>query len=117
MRSRSRVRPTGRVGQDRPSYIQFRIAPIRQLWNPEINEYKKLDPPRRTAKIYVFCVLGRKSDLHPDPLDLGQWMFYVPVTTSAPSRTAMLALEKPPLIWSAFPGAQASPLPLTSPTP
>ena len=40
-----------------------------------------------------------------------------PVTTSAPSRTAMLALEKPPLIWSAFPGAQASPLPLTSPTP
>ena len=63
--------------QDRPSAIQFRIAPIRWLWNPETNEYKKLDPPRRPAKIHVFCVLGRKTDLNPDPLDVSQWQFYV----------------------------------------
>lgn len=63
--------------QDRPSAIKFRIAPVRQLWNPETNEYKKLDPPRRPAKIHVFCVLGRKTDLNPDPLDVSQWKFYV----------------------------------------
>ena len=48
--------------QDRPSNIQFRIAPTHWLWNPETGDNKELDPPRRTAKIYVFCVLGRKAE-------------------------------------------------------
>ena len=63
--------------QDRPSSIQFRIAPTHWLWNPETGDNKQLDPPRRPAKIYVFCVLGRKADLNPDPLNVAQWRFYV----------------------------------------
>ena len=50
--------------QPEPSAISFDIAP-------------RYDPPRRTAKAYVFCLLGSRADQNPDPLDIDQWRFLV----------------------------------------
>ena len=63
--------------QQRPSVIQFGIAQSRWAWDPEEDWGTELDPPRRFARVYVFCVLGEESDPAPDPLDLAQWKFYI----------------------------------------
>ena len=64
--------------QQRPSAIQFDIAPRQQVWDPATNTTREFPQPRRPAEVYVFCVLGR-DDLtdRPDPLDVRQWAFYV----------------------------------------
>ena len=58
----------------KPSPISFNIAPSEEL-------SKRFGKPTRPAWAYVFCVLG-KPGADPDPLDLGQWEFYV-ITTAA----------------------------------
>ncbi len=63
--------------QARPSKIEFDIKPRKWSWDANTNEWTKHDPPRRFAAVYVFCVLGTKSDPAPDPLDLDQWKFYI----------------------------------------
>ena len=63
--------------QDRPSVIEFDIAPRKQVWNPATNETTVLPEPRRLADVYVFCVLGRRDRTAVDPLDVDQWAFYV----------------------------------------
>ena len=64
--------------QQRPSTIQFDIAPRQQVWDPATNTTREFPQPQRPADVYVFCVLGR-DDLtaRPDPLDVDQWAFYV----------------------------------------
>ena len=63
--------------RDRPSVIEFDIAPRKQVWNPATNETTVLPEPRRLADVYVFCVLGRRDRTAVDPLDVDQWAFYV----------------------------------------
>lgn len=63
--------------QERPSAISFQIRPLTRAWDPVRLVTAKLDPPRRAAHIYVFCLLGREDEPFPDPLDLAQWQFFV----------------------------------------
>lgn len=63
--------------QDRPSIIEFDIAPRKQVWDPATNETTVLPAPRRVADVYVFCVLGDPDRDAVDPLDVEQWAFYV----------------------------------------
>ena len=64
--------------QNGPSAIQFDIAPRKQVWDAATNRTTVFPQPKRPADVYVFCVLGRDdlTDI-PDPLDVGQWAFYV----------------------------------------
>ena len=75
--------------RDKPSVIRFDIAKKKVSWNAKTDKYEDLDPPRRVADIYVFCLLigqyhypGPKPDPDPDPMDLDQWEFYVLATES-----------------------------------
>ena len=67
--------------QARPSVIEFDIAPREQAWDPLTNETETYDPPRRTARAYVFCVLGNPDRPSPDPLDVDEWRFLVLATS------------------------------------
>ena len=69
--------------QDEPSKISFDIEKKRP-WNNETNQYEKT--PRRSARVYVFCLLTNKDRNTIDPLDLSQWKFYILPTTVIDSR-------------------------------
>ena len=56
----------------KPSEIKFNLEPKTQSTT-------LTGKPSRDANIYVFCVLG-EPEVFPDPLDLGQWEFYVLAT-------------------------------------
>ena len=64
----------------KPSRISFDISPQKVVWDGDTNESTFYDPPVRYSDVYVFCLLGRPDDCHPDPMDLGQWEFYVIAT-------------------------------------
>ena len=59
------------------SKISFDIAKRTSAWNPETGKYKKLDPLKRVADVYVFCLLRHKCQKTIDPLNVEQWEFYV----------------------------------------
>ena len=71
--------------QKAPSTISFYIAPQKEAWDPKTGESESLDPPRRTADLYVFSLLRRpdgKDRCDPNryesnPLDLRHWEFHV----------------------------------------
>ena len=63
------------------SRISFDIAKRTSAWNPKTGEYEELDPPRRVADVYVFCLLKHKCQETIDPLDVEQWDFYVVPTS------------------------------------
>ncbi len=56
------------------SNISFNIKPT-HAWNAETGEYSK--DKKRSADIYVFCVLNHKDQKTLDPLNLDQWDFYI----------------------------------------
>jgi hypothetical protein len=60
--------------QDRPSEITFSIRRA-QGWDASDNTFA--DSARRSAKVYVFCVLEGKDKDSIDPLDVSHWTFYV----------------------------------------
>lgn len=60
--------------QREPSKIRFDIAPTLG-WDAETNVTS--DEVERRATVYVFCLLGAPDRLDVDPLDLGQWRFFV----------------------------------------
>ena len=60
--------------QDEPSKISFNIKKTRP-WDSETNQDEKT--PRRSAQVYVFCLLDNKDRNTIDPLDLSQWKFYI----------------------------------------
>jgi hypothetical protein len=60
--------------QHEPSKIRFDIAPTLG-WDAETNVTS--DEVERRATVYVFCLLGAPDRLDVDPLDLGQWRFFV----------------------------------------
>ena len=59
------------------SRISFDIAKRKSAWNPRTGKTVVLDPPRRVADVYVFCLLMHKCQETLDPLDVEQWEFYV----------------------------------------
>ena len=59
------------------SKISFDIARRTSAWNPKTGEDDVLDPPRRVAHVYVFCLLRHKCQETIDPLNVEQWEFYV----------------------------------------
>lgn len=65
--------------QKKPSTIEFSIAPSAG-WDAQSNTQST--DVRRNADVYVFCVLHHRDKRTLDPLDLGQWTFYV-----VPTRT------------------------------
>ncbi|MEE4379446.1 MAG: hypothetical protein V2J55_18320 [Candidatus Competibacteraceae bacterium] len=60
--------------QKAPSAIRFNIRPT-QRWNAATNEYSQ--EAKRQADVYVFAVLAHTDQQSVDPLNLGQWVFYV----------------------------------------
>ena len=64
--------------QDGPSKISFNIKKTRP-WDNETNQREKT--PRRSAQVYVFCLLANKDRSTIKPLDLSQWKFYILPTT------------------------------------
>ncbi len=60
--------------QDAPSKISFGIAPT-VGWDARTNSYSS--ERRRQADVYVFCLLNHRDKSTVNPLDTGQWTFYV----------------------------------------
>lgn len=69
--------------QARISEIVFSIRP-RQGWNARTNTYAP--NAKRSADVYVFCLLEGKDREHIDPLDVAQWTFYVLATSELDRR-------------------------------
>ena len=57
-----------------PSTISFGIG-LTTGWDAETDTYETT--PRRSAGVYVFCLLTGTDRQHVDPLDVAQWEFYV----------------------------------------
>lgn len=64
--------------QARSSEIKFSIRTA-QGWDGRNNTYA--DSAKRSAKVYVFCVLEGKEKSRIDPLDMAHWTFYVLATS------------------------------------
>ena len=64
--------------QKKPSKISFDIKKTRS-WDNKTGQDEKT--PRRSAKVYVFCLLANDDRDTIDPLDLSQWKFYILPTT------------------------------------
>ena len=60
--------------QTKLSAISFEIHPTFG-YNDDKGKYE--DETKRQADVYVFCVLKHKDRLTVNPLDLGQWDFYI----------------------------------------
>ena len=60
--------------QSKLSAIKFSIRKTLE-WIPEKNEFG-IDK-KRQSDVYVFCLLNQKDKHKVNPLDLGQWEFYV----------------------------------------
>jgi hypothetical protein len=60
--------------QARISEITFSIRPAKG-WDASTNTYA--DNAKRSAAVYVFCLLEGEDRKKIDPLNVAQWMFYV----------------------------------------
>ncbi|MBN2022834.1 MAG: hypothetical protein JW809_08555 [Pirellulales bacterium] len=60
--------------QDALSKIVFRVRPSR-AWNPDTNQM--VSQPARHAQVYVFALLAHRDKTTVDPLNVGQWQFFV----------------------------------------
>ena len=60
--------------QARISEITFGIRRA-QGWDARTNTYA--DGVKRSADVYIFCLLESEDRSHIDPLDVAQWTFYV----------------------------------------
>jgi hypothetical protein len=60
--------------QQNLSRIVFSIRPARP-WDASSGKFA--EEPQRTADVYVFCLLKHQDKETLNPLDLGQWEFYV----------------------------------------
>lgn len=69
--------------QERPSRIQFGV-PRRRAWSAETNQFAEV--AGRAADVYVFALLSHTDRASINPLDLGQWEFYVLPTKALDER-------------------------------
>jgi hypothetical protein len=92
------------------SPISFGIAPTK-AWDPKTNTSAK--EARRQADVYVFAHLDEKDKTRFDPLDVGQWTFYVLPTAipndrlSAPRLHALLDADSLEGAWKRKPDHRA----------
>ena len=63
--------------QEKPSSISFGIQET-YGWDKNTNQYDS--EKKRQADVYVFCVYKHTEPCNSNPLDLGQWDFYVLAT-------------------------------------
>ena len=56
---------------------RFSIAPQRFTWDASTNTSERLDPPRRTASLYVFCLHSCQELTNAAVLDERNWQFWV----------------------------------------
>lgn len=70
-------------GEMKVNSTSFKINETRK-WDPDSRTY--IDPAKRHADIYVFCLFSPAEGQNPNPLDLDQWRFYV-VTTEVRKST------------------------------
>jgi len=70
--------------QNKLSKIVFSIRPARS-WDATTGKIDK--EPRRSADVYVFCLLNHQEKETLNPLDIGQWEFYVVSTAELNSYT------------------------------
>jgi hypothetical protein len=69
--------------QESLSLIQFRVRKT-QAWDPETN--LRTQERRRQADVYVFALLAHQDKHSIDPLNVGQWQFYVLPTSDLDAR-------------------------------
>jgi len=69
--------------QDAYSKISFNVRKTLK-WDPETG--KASSPPCRVADVYVFALLAHKDQATLEPLNLGQWEFYVLPTSTLDAR-------------------------------
>ena len=69
--------------QKKLSSISFGVAPTR-AWDEESNTYET--EAKRQAFVYVLCLLAEKNRKFVNPLDVGQWEFWVISTKSLNDR-------------------------------
>ena len=60
-----------------PSTPRFSIAPQRFTWDASTNTSARLDPPRRSASMYVFCLHSCQELTNAAVLDERNWQFWV----------------------------------------
>lgn len=60
--------------QSKPSRIAFSIRATRS-WDPKTNALAT--QPTRECDVYVFALLAHRDKATLDPMDVGQWVFYV----------------------------------------
>lgn len=69
--------------QPRPSRITFRLGESK-AWDPMTNTSEVVT--KRQADVYVFAVLSHRVKRTLDPLDVGQWEFFVAPTAAINER-------------------------------
>lgn len=69
--------------QESLSLIQFRVRKT-QAWDPQTN--LRVQERRRQADVYVFALLAHQDKHSIDPLNVGQWQFYVLPTSTLDAR-------------------------------
>ena len=62
---------------DQPSTPRFSIAPQTSTWDAPTNTSAKLEPPRRTASVYVFCLHSCEELTNSAVIDESNWRFWV----------------------------------------
>ena len=66
--------------------IEFGIGPAKG-WDAHTNTY--VPSAKRSADVYVFCLLNGGIGAHVDPLDVEQWMFFVLPTSELNRKGAL----------------------------
>lgn len=70
--------------QEQLSRISF-VVPKTRPWDPSTNGLG--DVPARQADVYVFALLAHRDKATVDPMDVGQWTFFVLPTSVLDGRT------------------------------
>lgn len=71
---------------DWPSTPRFSIAPQMFIWDSKANTSTRLEPPRRTASLYVFCLHSCNELMNTTVIDDSNWTFWVVPTASIDER-------------------------------
>ncbi|MDE0232972.1 MAG: hypothetical protein OXI56_00635 [bacterium] len=61
----------------RRSTPRFDIAPRKWMWDAEIDTWIPLNPPRRPADVYVFCLHKARPATNENVQDPDGWVFWV----------------------------------------
>lgn len=63
--------------QRQPSVPRFDIAPKSRRWDPLSDEWTEINPPARTAEVFVFCLHTPEDATNENVADEEWWEFWV----------------------------------------